>query len=86
MKGTTVYARLKEAKTILAGFKPRVFEELKLTSTPRTERVFELVSSWCRWALVDGAHTEQTILPYLTRIMREHMDNGAYAHLETARS
>jgi hypothetical protein len=70
------------AKKTLIALKHATFEALGLTSTPRTEKVFDLIVSFVLWALVDGHHTPDTVQPYLTASMKAHMSQNAFSYLD----
>jgi hypothetical protein len=74
--------RAKQIQDDMMALKPKVFEELHIEPSPRADKVFDLCVSGCMWAVYDGAHTMQTVLPYLTRTMQEQMASAAYAHLK----
>lgn len=65
----------------LVELKPSVFEALSIASSPRTEKVFDLAVSLVVWSLVDGAHMKETVLPFLIKTMKMHLDQGAYGEL-----
>lgn len=74
----SLYSLKSKARKTLDGMKPQVFESLELTASTRNDRVFDLAASIAVWALVDGGHTEKTVLPYLTHLMKTHLDKGAF--------
>lgn len=70
------------ARKALDAMKSDLFKSLDLTSTPRTEAVFELAAEFVMWSIVDGQHTSATVMPYLSSTMTTYMTGGAYRHLD----
>ena len=72
------------AKCTLLAMRDDVALSLGLEFSKRFDACFDLAVTAVAWSMVDGAHTKDTVLPYLCHLTMTHIAGGAFTHLETA--